>query len=100
MLIAIVDISVPPADRARFLDEVTKLTPTIRTQTGCQSWCILPDPENAEKAIIQQIWQDQNAFDAYKATPDFAALGALLMPNLTAPPISRQYDAALVGEPA
>lgn len=65
----------------------------IRARAGCLAYRPFIDASGG--ALIFQLWQDQAAFEAYRASPSFAALNAGLRSLMIAPPQSLTYDVAI-----
>ncbi len=73
------------------LDTATKLiseqAETVQAMPGCTHYALYRKPTDDGIAIIQH-WDGIDAFEAYKASKTFAALGAGLRPLMQTPPVT------------
>ena len=74
------------------LDEV----PTVRAMEGCVAFIPFIDPTTTGGVGVLHEWETEAGFDAYLASPGFAAAGARLFPLMTGEPDSRRFDADLI----
>ena len=79
------DFATPDLDAA--LDLISRQADTVRAMSGCTHYALYRKPSEDGVAIIQQ-WDSIEAFDAYRASEPFAALGAGLRPLMTKPPVT------------
>ncbi|PJE28977.1 Quinol monooxygenase YgiN [Pseudooceanicola antarcticus] len=91
MYIALVDF--PHRDPVPLLPQVLAALPQVRAMAGCLDYRVLSDSEAPDRLILLHRWQDKPAFEGYLASEHFAALGALLRPGMTAPPVSLRLEA-------
>ena len=96
MFLAIVDITVAPADRAAALAALQEAAAAVREMPGNINFRAFLDPFGDESLCILHEWADQASFAAYGASAAFADLGRVLRPLTTRPPISRRLRAELV----
>lgn len=59
----------------------------VRAMEGCAHYALYRSPDAPRVAIVQR-WADMGAFDAYRGSDAFAALGRGLKPLMTAPPVT------------
>ena len=91
MTTVLVTLKTDPAERPALAREVTRLAERARALPGNAGFSVLTDADDPTALVIAQDWQSNSEFEAYKAGPVFADLGALLRPALTAPPMTRQF---------
>ncbi len=63
-----------------------------RKRPGCVDYSFLEDVTDPARVVLYEEWTNRQAFDAYKASPLFEAIGARLGPMLEAPPKSAYYE--------
>lgn len=54
---------------------------------------VLTTPTAPDTIELIQFWDSADAFDAYRKSALFAAIGARLVPLMTRPPATRVFDA-------
>jgi len=96
MLIAHVQFTVAPGDRAKALGTLLAEAPTVRAMKGCLSFLPFYDPTDASAIGIVHEWESSDDFAAYVASSGFAESGKILRPLMTGTPISRRFDATLL----
>jgi quinol monooxygenase YgiN len=96
MLIAIVDFTVAPENRAAALATLLAEAPAVRSMAGNLAFQPYLDPVNAEAIRIFHEWQDQASFAAYAASDTFERSGQALRPMMTGAPLSRRMSADLL----
>lgn len=84
-------ISVEAAFAAADMDTAialfTEHADQVRAMPGCAHYALYQKPSGDGVAILQQ-WETMAAFDAYRSSDVFAALGQGLRPLMTAPPVT------------
>ena len=60
---------------------------TVLAMSGCKHYALYRKPSCDGVAIIQQ-WDGMAAFDAYRASDTFAALGVGIRPLMAKPPVT------------
>jgi quinol monooxygenase YgiN len=96
MLIAIVEFTVSKVDRDAALAALLDEAPTVRAMAGCIAFRPFADPEDTTICGIVHEWETEAAFNGYASSPGFAAVGQILRPMMTAPPISRRFSAKMI----
>lgn len=96
MFIAIVDLTVSPADRAAALTALADLEPVVRAMPGCRSLRHVVAPDDPGTITVLHEWEDQDRFRAYASSATFAQVSAILRPIAAGPPVSRRFTAELV----
>ena len=96
MLIAIVDFTVAPENRAAALATLLAEAPAVRSMAGNIGFQTYLDPVNGEALRIVHEWQDQASFEAYTASEAFKRSGQVLRPMMTGAPVSRRMSADLL----
>lgn len=96
MLIALVEFQVTPADRRAALRVLMDEAAAVRAMPGNRRFLPALDPASPSGLTIYHEWDDPAGFAAYTAGPGFAAAGRALRPLMTAPPLSRRFDATLI----
>jgi len=59
---------------------------------GCKAYSFSEDVAEPGRVLLYEEWATRDAFEAYKASPLFAAAGTWLMPLLAEPPKSAYYE--------
>ena len=96
MLIVHVFFSVNEADRANALETLLAEAPTVLARKGCISFTPVLDPTDPARLGIVEEWAEADAFEQYTSSREFAEIGKVLRPLMTAPPVSRRFDAQLI----
>ena len=79
---------------------LTTAAPAVRAMPGCQAFIPFADPMSEGGIGVVHEWASAADFSLYLASPGFAQLSAQLRPLMTAPPVSKRFDAEPVGETA
>ena len=96
MLIAHVEIIIAEKDRQKALDALMAQVPIVRAMEGCLIFSPYLDPADDKVLFIFHEWEHEDNFTAYLASPCFAKANSVLGPLLTAPAVSRRFDAQLI----
>ncbi len=96
MLIAILDFDVAPANSDAALDRLLSEAPAVREMKGNIAFRAYADPLIDTRVTLVHEWESEEDFAAYLASPAFARLGKVLRPMMTAPPVSRRFEARLL----
>lgn len=96
MLIAIVDFTVEPENRAAALAALLKEAPAVRAMPGNIGFRPYLDPVKAEALCILHEWEDSESFSAYTDSDEFKMSGQVLRPLMTTVPVSRRMAAELI----
>ena len=68
MLIVAGSITTEDGGRPAFLDAVVAMVAATHTEPGCREYVFSPDPDNANRILLFEIWDDQDALDAHFAS--------------------------------
>ncbi|MEO0665315.1 MAG: antibiotic biosynthesis monooxygenase [Pseudomonadota bacterium] len=82
----LITVEAPLSDIDAGLAHVEAQAGVVRAMDGCTHYA--PYARGSHLAIVQE-WESLAAFDAYRASPAFATLGAQLKPLMTAPPVTK-----------
>jgi quinol monooxygenase YgiN len=96
MLIAVLDLHTTATDRAAALAQLDSERDEIRAMPGNLDFRVFSARDDEEAVTVIHEWTDASAFAAYLASDAFARSGEVLRPLVTAPPVSRRFDAALL----
>lgn len=96
MQIVIVDFSVTPENMRLAQATLADEAPIVRAMPGNLGYSVWCDPDIAGKLRLMHEWSNTANFEAYKATPVFKAVGAVLFPMMTGKPSSRLFEASEV----
>ena len=96
MLIAIVDFTVEPENRAAALAALLREAPAVRAMPGNISFRPYLDPVKPESLCILHEWEDTHSFSAYSESDEFKLSGHVLRPLMTSAPVSRRMTAELL----
>ena len=96
MLIAIIKFTVAKADRDAAMTALLDETDTVCAMDGCIAFRPFADPQDPTGCGILHEWESEAAFKRYTTSAGFAAVGQILRPMMTTPPISRRFSAKLI----
>jgi quinol monooxygenase YgiN len=96
MLIAILDLRTTPADRPAALAQLDSEKDEIRAMPGNLDFRVYATRHDEEAVVVIHEWVDEPSFAGYLSSDAFARSGAVLRPLVTAPPVSRRFQAALL----
>ena len=66
--------------------------PSIRKMSGCHTYDVYRASSRNDAIVILQKWETMDAFDAYRTSADFAAIGGKLKPLMAGPPTTTIAD--------
>lgn len=89
MALAVVEVKLDQAGTKVALDALNTAAPEIRNLPGNE---MFEAYERGDGVVIVQEWATVAAFDAYRASPVFAAMGAALKPLALGVPRSRLFE--------
>ncbi len=95
MLVAHVHFSVAVNDKAAALEALLAEVESVRSMAGCLRFIPFADPTDETRLGVVHEWEDTTDFAHYLESNAFKNLGATLRPMMTAPPLSRRFDATL-----
>lgn len=96
MLIAHVIFTVAPENRSKTVERLTRDIEEITAMPGCMAFVPFADPTGPDRVGVMHEWETAEAFKAYISSESFKAFGSDIRPLMTAPPISRRYEASLI----
>ena len=68
-----------------------------RVREGCAEYAFFEDVGDSGRVLLYEEWESDAAFDAYKASPEFADNGKRIFPLLEGKPSSAYYRADKFG---
>jgi quinol monooxygenase YgiN len=95
VLIAVLDLSTAPADRATALAQLDGERAGIRAMSGNLDFRVYAARDDEEGVTVIHEWADEPSFAAYLSSPAFERSGAVLRPLMTSAPRSRRFRAEL-----
>ena len=96
MRIAHAFFAVAPDQREKALDIMISRAAAVREMPGCRVFVPFSDPADPGKLGVIHEWESGADFDAYLASPVYAAISAVLRPMMIGKPDGRRFDAALL----
>ena len=96
MLIAHIEIIIAEKNRKKALDILTAQVPIVRAMEGCLMFSPYLDPTNDQVLFIFHEWEHKDNFITYLSSACFTNANSVLGPLLTAPAVSRRFDAQLI----
>ncbi len=76
MLIIAGSITTEDGERDAFLTAVKPMVSATHSEPGCREYVFSPDPENANRIMLFELWDDQDALDLHFASEHMAAFQA------------------------
>ena len=77
-----VDIEVAAGNEARFRELLLENARAARQEPGCRTFEALVSPEDANKMMLFEVYDDEAAFEAHQQTPWFRKYLAEAVPLL------------------
>src|SRR4029453_12185474 len=77
-----VELSIKPENTQAFMGKVLENATAARTEPGCRRFDVLVDPNDSTKAMLYEIYDDAQAFEAHRQTPHFRKYLAEAVPLL------------------
>jgi quinol monooxygenase YgiN len=96
MLIALLDLRTSAADRPAALAQFDREREEIRAMPGNLDFRAYAARDDDEGVTVIHEWADRASFTAYLSSESFERSGTVLRPLMTAPPVSRRFDASLL----
>ena len=78
MLIVAGSFVTQPGGRDALLDAARPMVAATRAEPGCRDYVFSPDPDDPDRTMLFEIWDDQAALDAHFATEHMATFRAAL----------------------
>ncbi len=72
MLIVAGSITTEAGGREAFLAGVTSMVAATHTEPGCREYVFSPDPDDANRVLLFELWDDQEALDLHFASAHMA----------------------------
>ena len=72
MLIVAGSITTEDGHRDAFLTSVGPMVAATHTEPGCREYVFSPDPDDPNRLLVFELWDDQAALDAHFATEHMA----------------------------
>ena len=72
MLIIAGSITTEDGGRDAFLTAVAPMVVATHTEPGCREYVFSPDPDDANRILLFELWDDQEALDAHFASDHMA----------------------------
>ena len=92
MKLVVVEAAFPPTDREAAIALFRDRADAVRAMDGCERYAVHRSVDDDGGVAIVQRWTSAAAFDAYRASDAFAALGRDLKPMMVAPPSTTVAD--------
>ena len=73
MLIVAGSIIAEPGGREPFLTAVQPMVSATLNEAGCHEYAFTPDPNDDDRVLLYELWDDQAALDAHFASANMAA---------------------------
>ncbi len=73
MLIVAGSIVAEPGGREQFLTAVQPMVSATLDEPGCHEYAFTPDPNDANRLLLYELWHDQASLDAHFASAHMAA---------------------------
>jgi quinol monooxygenase YgiN len=96
MFIAILDLRTTPAQRPAALAQLDSERDEIRAMPGNLDLRVYAARDDEEAVPVIHEWADEPSFAGYLSSDAFARSGAVLLPLVTSPPVSRRFRADLL----
>jgi quinol monooxygenase YgiN len=96
MLICLLDVRTSEASRPAALAQFDSERNEIRSMPGNIDFRVYAARDNEEEVRVVHEWADEASFAAYLSSESFARSGAVLRPLMSAPPVSRRFQASLL----
>ena len=64
--------SITTGSRDAFLAAVAPMVAATHTEAGCREYAFSPDPDDDDRILLFELWDDQEALDAHFATEHMA----------------------------
>jgi quinol monooxygenase YgiN len=73
MLIVAGSFITEPGGREPFLTAVQSMVAATLEESGCREYAFTPDPNDDNRIMLYELWDDQEALDAHFASDHMAA---------------------------
>lgn len=97
MLIIAGSITTEDGHREKFLSAVRPMVAATHTEPGCREYVFSPDPDDANRILLFEMWDDQDALEAHFATEHMASFQQSLASIAIAGMDVKKYTIADVG---
>jgi autoinducer 2-degrading protein len=85
MLVNIVKVRVKPEQRERFLEAIEVDCIGSNQEPGCARFDVTQDNNDANVYYFYEVYEDQTAIDAHRATPHYATWRAVVADAIDGP---------------
>jgi autoinducer 2-degrading protein len=101
MLAMLVKVRIKPEKRDRFLEVIEHdALASERDEPGCLRFNVLQDAQDPNTYIFYEVYKDQAALEAHRATPHFAMWNEASQECLAAPAERTPTQAVFPSDPA
>ena len=76
MLIIAGSITTEDGARDAFLSAVAPMVAATHTEPGCREYVFSPDPDDANRTLLFELWDDQGALELHFVAPHMAEFQA------------------------
>ena len=73
MLIIAGSITTSPGHRDVFLAAAAPMVAATHAESGCREYVFSPDPDDADRILLFELWEDQASLDAHFVSEHMAA---------------------------
>jgi len=80
--VLVVNIRIKPESVGAFMQKLSDNARAARLERGCRQFEALVDPKDQTKVMLFEVYDDEKAFEAHKATPHFKKYLAEAVPLL------------------
>jgi quinol monooxygenase YgiN len=78
MLIIAGTLDLPPENRAKLLEAAEPMMRASEAEDACHHYLMMPDPFDAGRVRIFELWENEDALAPHFASPHMAEFGAAL----------------------
>ncbi len=82
--VLVVHLRIKPQYIERFTTLVQENAAAARAEPGCRQFDIVADPKDATRLMLYEVYDDERAFEAHQAGPDFKRYLEVAVPLLEA----------------
>lgn len=76
MLAIVVSVRVNPNRRSEFLAGIEEASARFREEPGCVRFDVIQDAVDPDQVYFYEVWRDETALDAHRASPHLARWAA------------------------
>jgi quinol monooxygenase YgiN len=82
MFVLVVNLKIKPESVEAFMKKANENAAAARKEPGCRQFDVLVDPNDKTRAMLYEIYNDEQAFEAHQQTPHFKKYLAEAVPLL------------------